>query len=281
LASAVIISRSSVLLLSTTKANFGPLAPKSKVPRVDGVPGPPAVHVPTAVTRVWGVPLKSPSASRVGAPKPLNERNPTYTAGAPGVVGSFNGRTSAASKAQVKVVGQAVTGIEDAARAFPQPSMPLIKPRIVENRFMLTFPLQFPTASDSCAGVRTGIDKSESVAGVKCDKTQQGTVRSEIERAGRSAGAAGAGTRLDLDRLQYSVFVLENEDGRYWCGAAVEDHVSDDDARLSRIGGIAQRFCLRSTQCALEARDRASGRWTGRECAAAEGYNRADRRDDE
>ena len=76
LASAVIISRSSVLLLSTTKANFGPLAPKSKVPRVDGVPGPPAIHVPTAVTRVWGVPLKSPSASRVGVPAPLKERNP-------------------------------------------------------------------------------------------------------------------------------------------------------------------------------------------------------------
>ena len=139
------------------------------------------------------------------------------------MVGSFSGRTSAASKEHVKLTGQFVIGMEDAAKAFTQPSMALIKPSIIENRFMLTFPLQFPTASYGCAGVRTGIDKSESVAGIKCDKTQQGTVRSEIERAGIPAGAACADACLRLERFQYSIFVLQNEDGRYRRRATIED----------------------------------------------------------
>src|SRR5882757_335372 len=133
-ASATSITRSSAPVLSVTKRNFGPPLPvKSRMPSALVVP---AVHVPTAVRRVWTLPLRIPSESSVGAPEPLNERYPTKTPGAPGVA-SVSGRTSAASKAQVKLVGQTFVGIVT-AKAFPQRNTAPIKTTISENRFIPT-----------------------------------------------------------------------------------------------------------------------------------------------
>ena len=152
------------------------------------------------------MPLMVPSESRVGTPEPLNERYPTKTAGAPGVA-SVSGRTSAASKAQVKLIGHAFVGI--VAKASPQPNTAPIKTTISENLFIPTLflapMLKLPAASYSHAR-RPGspVDESKIGVSVECHKTQQRTAAArEIERAWSPAGAAGADAGLRREWLQY------------------------------------------------------------------------------
>src|SRR5216683_2767252 len=226
-----------------------------------------------------------PSESRVGTPEPLNERYPTKTAGAPGVA-SVSGRTSAASKAQVKLIGHAFVGI--VAKASPQPNTAPIKTTISENLFIPTLflapMLKLPAASQRLARepiVETGIEESKLGTSVSCDKTQRRAVRREIECAGRPTAARGASASHRLQRSQHAVFVLLTEGGRYWCRAAVEDNVTDDNARSSRMVRIVQRPALHSTERAFEVRDRTSAQGPGGECAAAEDCERTDHGDDE
>src|SRR5258708_15505409 len=105
-----------------------------------------------------------PSESRVGTPEPLNERYPTKTAGAPGVA-SVVGRTSAASKAQVKLIGQMFVGIV-AKASFPQLNTAPIKTTISENLFIPTpflAPMLNLSAGSDCLArepiVETGIEE--------------------------------------------------------------------------------------------------------------------------